>query len=817
MTDTGIPLSAMEPFNVGRSAYRLFFDFGVLLKCFSDSPNKRVLDFGAGTGWISEFLARLGYEVYSIDIDKGMPGSIRFRLSADKRLNSAVIQPVIGSGMALPFPDGFFSHICCFDTLHHMTDYPQTFREMGRVLEPGGRSVFIEPGARHSRSKETIAFIETYKKDDPDWIERDVVLDEIAQISKECGFSGLTVLPMLLPGLKNYSAGQWDKFRRGDRSLTHDYLTLLKDFNYNDHLYFYCEKPAGRIKKNITTKSSAEGMSPLAGKKIAVDLTPMLPGGDNGGAKLMTLELLRALAELLPETSFLLLSAESSHADLNQLEAHHPNIQSMCVLRSSLTVETPASEIRMSGRQSLLELLKSIARRSLPQGVKQRLKSWSMGRTFTGKSTGFLRDLNVDLLFCPFTAPFYADPLIPAVSVIYDLQYRAYPQFFTPDEVAQREDSFNAACQKTDHLVAISEFVRTTVIEAGNLSPERVTAVQIGLLHTNKVSENTAAGAALLEKHGLQRGEYILYPANFWQHKNHAMLLTAYNIHRQAYPSSPLKLVCTGAPGPGADAFCEAARRMGLADRVIYAGFVTSAEYDGLLRSSFALIFPSLYEGFGIPVLEAMSAGVPVMCSDVTSLPEVGGDAVLYFDPRLPKDIAQVLASLYDDPGLRGELIARGKERALEFGSAGRMALQYAEVFSKALTPRIRKYKNSLSGVHSDGWTGAAMQVCFAPATAGVARSLHLSLNCPKWVTAPVQIQVTLEKIQVIKPLYVGRGKTTRIKIPLPDTGGALDFTLDATFNPARAGISSDNRELGLRCLQCEIVDPAGNVVLFSL
>ena|SRR5688572_20508126 len=106
MTQTDIPLSAMKPFNVGRSSFRLLFDFGVMLSCFSSAHNKRVLDFGAGTGWISEFLARLGYEVYAIDVDRGTPAAIRSRVLADRRLNLKSITTVIGSGMSLPFPDG---------------------------------------------------------------------------------------------------------------------------------------------------------------------------------------------------------------------------------------------------------------------------------------------------------------------------------------------------------------------------------------------------------------------------------------------------------------------------------------------------------------------------------------------------------------------------------------------------------------------------------------------------------------------------------------------------------------------------------------
>jgi glycosyltransferase involved in cell wall biosynthesis len=194
-----------------------------------------------------------------------------------------------------------------------------------------------------------------------------------------------------------------------------------------------------------------------------------------------------------------------------------------------------------------------------------------------------------------------------------------------------------------------------------------------------------ASGNDLLKRYGLRQGEYLHYPANFWQHKNHAMLLTAFNVYRKTNPGSSLKLLCTGAPGRGADEFCEAARRMGLADSVVYPGYVTSEEYDFLLGAAAAMIFPSLYEGFGIPVLEAMFAGVPVLCSNVTSLPEVGGDAALYFDPRRPEEIVDAMTRLSDEPGLRKSLIALGLQRAALFKDADRMAVQYVNVLANAL------------------------------------------------------------------------------------------------------------------------------------
>lgn len=337
------------------------------------------------------------------------------------------------------------------------------------------------------------------------------------------------------------------------------------------------------------------------------------------------------------------------------------------------------------------EELEVRVKRILPLAVRKLVRRWRGVRTPQTITTSLplLQQMDTNLLFCPFTAPFYADPPIPTVSVIYDLQYRAYPQFFTPEEVIQREENFSTAYQKAGYLVTISEYVRQTVLEGANLAPERVVAVPIGLLRPLKQLENEASVNQLLEKYSLQPGEFMLYPANFWQHKNHAMLLTAFNLYRRAHPASTLKLVCTGAPGRGAEEFCEAVLRMGLANWVIYPGHVSPGEYDFLLKSAFAVIFPSLYEGFGIPVLEAMSAGVPVLCSNVTSLPEVGGDAVLYFDPRKPAEIVDALTRLAVEPDLRKRLIRKGLLRARVFAGADRMALQYIDVFAKALTHSV--------------------------------------------------------------------------------------------------------------------------------
>ncbi len=102
--------------------------------------------------------------------------------------------------------------------------------------------VFVEPGAMHSKSKETIEFIDKYKKDDPTWIERDVVIDEIHHVARQIGFKHLAVRPSLWPQLREYDLASWRRFRDGDKALAKDYLGLLRDFNFNSRIVFYIDK-----------------------------------------------------------------------------------------------------------------------------------------------------------------------------------------------------------------------------------------------------------------------------------------------------------------------------------------------------------------------------------------------------------------------------------------------------------------------------------------------------------------------------------------------------------------------------------------------
>lgn len=233
-----------EPFGVPRSAARLLFDFSVMAACLNlrliHSP---ILDFGAGSGWITELLARMGHRVVAFDIHGDLEGCLQHRIDADLRVRPELISFQHGDGHAMPFSDCSFGHIFCYDTLHHMHDYFRVFTEFRRVLEPGGRIIFVEPGARHSSSPETIEFLRQQKAHDQTWIERDVVPEEIDKIAHDVGLTGLTLLPMPHPDSPiSFTLSEWQSYRSG-RGRYQKYLAeRMSDINYNERLIFYCDR-----------------------------------------------------------------------------------------------------------------------------------------------------------------------------------------------------------------------------------------------------------------------------------------------------------------------------------------------------------------------------------------------------------------------------------------------------------------------------------------------------------------------------------------------------------------------------------------------
>ncbi len=537
---------------------------------------------------------------------------------------------------------------------------------------------------------------------------------------------------------------------------------------------------------------------------IVVDLTPVLPGGENGGAKLMTLELIENLSRMLPECRFTLLTSESSHEELAVLDA--ANIRRFCVKRATgnTALETVAAVAGPLYRRALGRMPASAAAK-----VEQ------VRRAVTARPVpGMLRDFKADLLFCPFTAPYYYDPAVPLVSVVYDLQYTSYPQFFSPEEIAERSRAFQDASRLSARVITISDYVRQTVLQAGNVDPARVTTIPIALARR---VEPPPAGElpAILQRYGLRANGFMLYPANFWAHKNHEMLLTAFGIYRNTPGCDPeLKLVLTGAPGPRQAELRNAAETMGLGGHVLFPGFVPDTELAGFLHACLAVVFPSLYEGFGIPVLEAMLLGKPVLCSNVTSLPEVAGDAALLFDPRKPQEIAAAMTRITAEPALARSLGEKGRRRAAAFGGPREMAAAYLSCFREVAAARS-SYSSAIHGLYSDGWCGERTVFTFAPGPAG--RTLVVDLSSPGWTPAESVWLTVLPYADW--PLHVhslARGQRKRLELPLPAEDGFIEFIYQPTVRPADVGLGDDTRALGFLLHSSRIAFPDGGTEILK-
>lgn len=228
------------------------------------------------------------------------------------------------------------------------------------------------------------------------------------------------------------------------------------------------------------------------------------------------------------------------------------------------------------------------------------------------------RMADADVVHFPFTVPAPTPSRTQAsVQTLLDVQHLELPHLFSRSELLYRRRFYEGYAARADAVVTISHFAKERMVDSLGLDPERIHVAHLGV-DTEKFIPN----------HG-PRNNFVLYPARGWPHKNHARLIAAMEIVRRQLPA--LRLVLTGG---GLDSLGD------LPNWVDRKGLVAQEELLELYRSAAALVFPSLYEGFGLPPLEAMASGCPVAVSNAGSLPEVVGDAAVQFDPYEPEAIA---------------------------------------------------------------------------------------------------------------------------------------------------------------------------------
>jgi glycosyltransferase involved in cell wall biosynthesis len=279
---------------------------------------------------------------------------------------------------------------------------------------------------------------------------------------------------------------------------------------------------------------------------------------------------------------------------------------------------------------------------------------------YTKSMARTLQDQGIDILFRGYPIEDELDfPLERQVVLIPDIQHEIYPEFFDPVTLRTRRHAFNSVLDRAGAVGTLSRFARKTLLEHEWTRCQDIFLVSPAL----SVGQEAADAGELTEaEKALIPGEdFFLYPANLWPHKNHRRVLQAFADLLQR-TGRKVSLVFTGHP----DGWTEIQKDFPTLP-IRHLGFVRPQLLRALLAQTRALVFFSLYEGFGIPLLDAFHAGAPVLCSNTTSLPEVGGDAVLTCDPENVAAMSGLMQRILEEEGLRPELIARGKERLREY------------------------------------------------------------------------------------------------------------------------------------------------------
>jgi glycosyltransferase involved in cell wall biosynthesis len=274
------------------------------------------------------------------------------------------------------------------------------------------------------------------------------------------------------------------------------------------------------------------------------------------------------------------------------------------------------------------------------------------------------REDRPDLLHVQYTAPLACS--VPVVVSVHDVSFLEYPEFFTRDRVFQLSWSVRRTVRRAAQVLTGSEFSRRAIVKAYGVDDEKVTVVPNAAGPEYRPISRAAAAAETGKRFSLPT-PFILSVGDLQPRKNQVGLIEAFARLVRAYPQLKHRLAIAGKAAWLADRVYRAARESGVAERIQFLGFVTDVDLLHLYNACDLFVFPSFYEGFGLPVLEAMACGRAVACSSAAALPEVADSAAILFDPKSADEMARAMADLLLDAELRGRMERLGQSRAAQF------------------------------------------------------------------------------------------------------------------------------------------------------
>jgi glycosyltransferase involved in cell wall biosynthesis len=281
--------------------------------------------------------------------------------------------------------------------------------------------------------------------------------------------------------------------------------------------------------------------------------------------------------------------------------------------------------------------------------------------------------IKLDVLWVPaHTLPVLRNPRIKTVVTIHGLEYQWLPEYKNLLQRWYLPLSTIYAAKYADRLIAVSKFTAKQLVEQLHTSPKKIKVIHEGVVASTQCHSNTVS----LQKYGLEYKKYVLFVGSVQPRKNLVALVEAFSLIAHELPGLPAqagtKLVIAGGIGWMAEEVLNAPSRYNVQEKVVFTGRVSDSELRELYLGATAYVQPSITEGFGLPVLEAMSHGVPVISSDGGALPEVVGEAgivvpINYKEPFFVKNLAGVMKRVIKDKRLQKKLISMGYERIKEF------------------------------------------------------------------------------------------------------------------------------------------------------
>ena len=280
---------------------------------------------------------------------------------------------------------------------------------------------------------------------------------------------------------------------------------------------------------------------------------------------------------------------------------------------------------------------------------------------------------------------------LPKVATIHDLIPIEKPEFFKKEQADWIKRRTMELMKSSEKIITVSNFSKKKIQETYGVKDDFVRVIPIRLANRLHFNSNQKDIDATMKKFDISPQKYIVFVSQYYQNKNFERLIKAFakfSYKKELGEVANLKLVLVGNLIYSQGEIEKFAEQYKKGNNIVFTHVVTNKELQILLSNALFFIHPSLYEGFGMPLVEAMVCGIPITCSNRSSLPEVTGDAALLFDPYNVDDIAKAIEKMATDSALRSQLTQKGKERAKQFQNAVIMTDDYVKVFEEVMKKR---------------------------------------------------------------------------------------------------------------------------------